>query len=555
MYKKIFRNMCALSMVTVLLASVMIMTACYTSFNTKYEKELHNEAFIIAELIQEGISVATLDDIRADGLNKYLMLIDAAGNLVYTNASDSDSFAHIPADMPEIQTAAEQGSSNWHRYTLTPFRQIYYFAQRLEDGSVLCVATVADGFNSMFYTVLLAVIFVCALLYLLSVIVAVRLTENIINPIKNIRVNKEFDMDGVYDEIKPMLTRITRQNEEITRQMENVKTQRVRLQAIADNMNDGLVIMDADGAVMSVNEYAVDIFGKTEAEVKYQNYAVLTDAKEICDCIFRALKGEKNNTTVAINEKTYQIFCSGMQRNKRTTGAVMLLFDVSETARTEEIRREFTANVSHELKTPLTSIHGYAQIINSGIAKPDDIGGFVAKIEKESSRLITLVDDIIRLSKLDEGGDELDRQNVDVKAVADEVAEQLAQKARARDISIAVSGAGFAVYMNPGQLTQLVYNLCDNAIKYNKDGGAVTVNVNNGVLTVADTGIGIPQEYTDRIFERFFRVDKSRSKKVDGTGLGLSIVKHIAQKNNIEISVNSLPDKGTEFTVDFGKMC
>ena len=306
---------------------------------------------------------------------------------------------------------------------------------------------------------------------------------------------------------------------------------------------------------MSVNECATDIFGKTESEVKYRNVSLLTDIREITDCINKALRGEKSNTAVTVGDKTYQIFCSGMQRKQHTTGAVMLLFDVSDTAKAEVMRREFTANVSHELKTPLTSIHGYAQIINSGIAKPDDVGGFVAKIEKESSRLISLIDDIIRLSKLDEGGEERDRQNVDVRTVADDVAEQLSQKARARDISFEVSGSGCVVYMNPGQLAQLVYNLCDNAIKYNRDGGSVRVTVEDGVLTVADTGIGIPPEYTDRIFERFFRVDKSHSKKVDGTGLGLSIVKHIAHTNNIEITVDSVLGKGTEFSAKFGDMC
>ncbi len=551
MYKKIFRNMCMLAMITVLVASVFILSACYTSFNTKYDEELQDEVELISGFADTDNPSETLQRATVDIPDKYIVLFDRDGNKVYFNSSDSEAMANISVDMPGISEARAKGRCGWQSHTFVPFRQIYYYAKRLGDGSVLCVSTVADGMNSMFYTALIAVIFVCALIYLLCVIVAFSLTENIVNPIRKIRLDRDFDLDGVYEEIKPMLARIAKQNKEITHQMENVKTQKIRLRAIADTMNDGLVVMDGEGAVMSVNEYALDIFSLKESDIKYRSFENITHMSEIRDCIRRALEGARTNATVAINDKTYQIFCSGMRSEHQASGAVMLLFDVSETARAEEIRREFTANVSHELKTPLTSIHGYAQIINSGIAKPEDVGGFVAKIEKESNRLITLIDDIIRLSKLDEGGDEYDRQYVDVKAVADEVAEQLAQKARARDISIDVSGAGFVVHMNPGQLTQLVYNLCDNAIKYNKDGGKVCVEAGEGVLTVADTGIGIAQEYTDRIFERFFRVDKSRSKKVDGTGLGLSIVKHIAQKNNIEISVHSVPGEGTRFVAEF----
>jgi len=271
---------------------------------------------------------------------------------------------------------------------------------------------------------------------------------------------------------------------------------------------------------------------------------------EICNAAKSALQGNKGSISFKTQDKSFQIFYSSVYQDSKLTGAILLMFDVSEFEQTEKIRREFTANVSHELKTPLTSIHGYSQIINRGIAKPEDVTGFTQKIEKESSRLIILIDDIIKLSKLDEN-EPIEKSTNDMLYVANEVAEQLRQKADQRNITIKVTGEKSDIFINTAQLTQLIYNLCDNGIKYNKDGGTVTITVSDNKLIVEDTGIGIPKESIDRIFERFFRVDKSRSKKVDGTGLGLSIVKHIVVSNGGKINVQSTVDKGTTFIVDF----
>jgi len=271
---------------------------------------------------------------------------------------------------------------------------------------------------------------------------------------------------------------------------------------------------------------------------------------EICNAAKSALQGNKGSISFKTQDKSFQIFYSSVYQDSKLTGAILLMFDVSEFEQTEKIRREFTANVSHELKTPLTSIHGYSQIINRGIAKPEDVTGFTQKIEKESSRLIILIDDIIKLSKLDEN-EPIEKSTNDMLYVANEVAEQLRQKADQRNITIKVTGEKSDIFINTAQLTQLIYNLCDNGIKYNKDGGTVTITVSDNKLIVEDTGIGIPKDSIDRIFERFFRVDKSRSKKVDGTGLGLSIVKHIVVSNGGKINVQSTVDKGTTFIVDF----
>ncbi len=420
-------------MVTMLLSVVFVMAACYSSLTTSFTSELESEANAIADVISDKDISAMLGSISANMTDKRITLIDASGNVLFDNEGNySNMQNHL--NRPEIVAAKLAGSGTSSRRSSTLHTRQFYYAVQLNNGAFLRIGDDFKGVYSMFYTVLVAVLFVTAMLYLLTVIVAYRLTENIVEPIKNAASDANFDNNEMYEEIKPFIERILSQNKKL--------------------------------------------------------------------------------------------------------------------AKTDEMRREFTANVSHELKTPLTSIHGYAQIINSGIAKPDDVASFVKKIEKESSRLIILVDDIIRLSKLDEG-QKAEQSDNDMLVVAREVAEQLKQKAAVRGITINVSGSSSRVYINESLLTQLVYNLCDNAIKYNKDGGVVDINVCKKRLTVSDTGIGIANEHIERIFERFFRVDKSRSKKVDGTGLGLSIVKHIVLGAGGTIDVQSTEGEGTTFTVDF----
>ncbi len=415
------------------LSIVFVMAACYTSLTTSFTSELEAEAKAIAQVIGKKNPDDMVSSISANMTDKRITLIDEEGNVLFDNEGDFLAMEnHI--SRPEIAAAMSSDSGTSARWSDTLGAQQFYYALKLSNGAFLRIGDDFHGVYSMFYTVLIAVLFVTAMLYLLTVIVAYRLTENIVEPIKNAASDGNFDDKEMYEEIRPFIERILNQNKKL--------------------------------------------------------------------------------------------------------------------AKADEMRREFTANVSHELKTPLTSIHGYAQIINSGIAKPDDVSSFVQRIEKESSRLITLVDDIIGLSKLDEG-ETVERSDNDMLAVAEDVAEQLRQKAASRGITINVSGTSSNVYINESQLTQLVYNLCDNAIKYNKDGGFVQVTVNSKVLTVSDTGIGIPGEHIERIFERFFRVDKSRSKKVDGTGLGLSIVKHIVLANDGTIDVQSTVGEGTTFTVEF----
>ena len=553
MYKKIYRSMCFLSVVTLVITVVMTLAACYTSFNNKFRDEIKSESLVMAQFLDSSpSSYEILKSTTENFGEKRISLISPDGEVVYDNRANINELENHN-DRPEISDAKKNGFGEAERYSVTTAQNLYYYAVMLSDGFVLRVATTPNTITPMFYSVLVSVLFISAMIYLLTAIVATRLTDNIIKPIETISSFSEDSFDNIYEEIQPFLKRIARQNKEISHQTSKAITQKARIQTIMDNISEGLLIIDKNSEILSVNDCALNIFSTNEAGVKHRNFENLTENEEIHSALKKSLSGMRANITFEANGKAYQIFCSPVYEKGEISGAVMLLFDVTQKTETEKIRREFTANVSHELKTPLTTIHGYAQIIDSGIAKPGDIQGFVKKIAKESSRLIALVDDIIKLSHLDETSESPEMQNFSLKTVVCEVLETLSVNAREKGITITVNGDDTTVHANLSQLTEMVYNLTDNAIKYNKDGGSVTVTISEKALSIADTGIGIPKKYYDRIFERFFRVDKSHSKKVNGTGLGLSIVKHLAKANNTEITVSSKLGVGTEFTIHFNE--
>lgn len=551
MYKKIYKNMCFLAMLTLILSTVFILSASYTTLHENFKSDIKNEVILIADLLNNTEdSVGSLQVACEDIGNKRISLIGADGTVLYDNQSDiSNMENHL--DRPEVIEAEKSGFGESERYSASSDKTLYYYAVKLDNGSVLRLSTSSNGIRDMFIGIFIAVLIISVLIFVLAMIIARRLTENIVKPFEKIYSFDNKDIEETYEEIRPFLNRIARQNREIQRQMSKVKSQKVRLQAITDNINEGLVIIDANSNVLSVNNCALKIFEKAENDVKNRNLVYLTSLLEIHDIYKNALTGEKDNILLELNGKIYQIFYSPVYDHEAISGVVMLLFDVSEHAKAEQIRKEFTANVSHELKTPLTSIHGYAQIIRTGIAKPEDVAGFAEKIEKESSRLISLINDIIQLSILDENKADDTKQSISLKSVVLEAMESLQETAAKRNISISLHGDDTKVYGNASQLSELVYNLCENAIKYNKENGKVSITLKEKAFIVCDTGIGIPEEYLNRIFERFFRVDKSHSKQVNGTGLGLSIVKHIAEANNAVIKVKSKLGEGTEFTVVF----
>ncbi len=404
------------------------------------------------------------------------------------------------------------------------------------------------GFSGGFsWKLLLVLVVVSLFLYPICVIFSDKTAENIANIIKNIDVDSNERIK--YPELQTIIQKITAQNNEIKRQVQRVKRQKIRLQAISENMNEGLIVLGRENEIISANKSARKILKETEP-MEYKPFALIPAGRELVNYMKEAEKGEKQSGICEIEDKSYRVFLSPVFENGEVSGMIILLFDISEEIKNIRIRREFSANVSHELKTPLTTILGYSQIINNGIARPEDVNSFIGKIEKETSRMIGLVDDIIKLSKLDEEQTE-EQLPVDLYKIALETAELLNDKALKRGVTINVRGVEYILTANKAQVQELFYNLCDNAIKYNKENGQVIVQVFDGGFSVSDTGIGIPDEYKDRIFERFFRVDKSRSKTVQGTGLGLSIVKHIVLHMGGKITVQDGETSGTIFTVTF----
>ncbi len=408
-----------------------------------------------------------------------------------------------------------------------------------------------SDFPALFRDFLIFSLLTVFLIWLICAKIARAVTNHILEPFRHTASTDYTDLGDMYEEVKPLLSRLTTQDSELKRQSDKAKSQKLQLNAVTENMNEGLIILDKNGNILSINRCALGILNLAERDAKYRPFLSVAAGAQFAGSLEKALNGQNNDVRFSYDTKTYQMFFTPVFESNLVSGVVILLFDVSEKYRAEQIRREFSANVSHELKTPLTTIFGYSQIITNGIAKPEDVKGFVEKIEKESARLITLIDDIIALSNLEENDTAVEKENVSLRTVAEDVLESLASRAQQAGISFSLLGGDSTVHANKSQIYELIFNLCDNAIKYNKPAGSVTVTITHNTFSVADTGIGIPSDSIDRLFERFYRVDKSHSKKVNGTGLGLSIVKHIVQNNDAEISVNSILGEGSTFTVVF----
>lgn len=512
MYKKISRSMRYITSFAIILTTMLILTASHNFFNTKLRSEIKNEAQLISQVLnKEENQVEFLENIK----NERLILIDKDGTVLYGKLDDKE-----------------------------------FLDTRLQNGNTLRVSVKSISIFEMLLRVLLPILIIIGIVYVVTVVLSVMLTENITKPINNINLTADEPQEA-YEEIMPLVKRIALQNKEIKRQMVRIKNQKSRLQTISENMGEGLIVLDSDNKIISINSIAENIFGVFEDDALFKSFLTINSDVLITESIAKAYDGKKNWITVQIGVRYYDIFLSPIADKKRVSSIVMMLFDVTEKQKAQNMRQEFTANVSHELKTPLTTILGYTQLINQGIVKPEDISSFTDRILKETTRLIGLVDDILKLSKLDEGKATGEKGSIRLSSVVCDVSENLKRKAEENSIKLEVLCDESEIWGDLSQITELVYNLVDNAIKYNKQNGSVSITVQNKELRVSDTGIGIPEKYIENIWERFFRVDKSRSKKTGGTGLGLSIVKHIAICHNADVLVRSKLGEGTEFIVRF----
>ncbi len=559
MFKKIYKSMRLVSLIALILSALMVFSASYYIFNERVEQEVEAQARIIADFLNSGdFAKDNLPVIIKNSLkNKTLILTDPDGKLQYIS-DESDGSADfdngiLSADI--ITKAKQNGEAESERYRYGSLGKTYSYCIVLDNKDVLILSGDTLEMSTLIAEFAVVILFVGVLIFVFSGLISKKVTENIVAPIEDTSLYEIDEQQSPYEELKPFITKIAYQSREIKHQVERVKRQKLRLQTISESMSEGLIVLDKDGNILTLNNSAMNFFD-VENEDTYKKVSIVSltgKGTEFTQNIIKALQNNKGSFQYKKDDKTYEIFYSPVVDDSQVAGVVILMFDMTERLRNEQIRTEFTANVSHELKTPLTSIHGYAQLISSGMAQSTDAPVFAGKIEKESKRLISLVEDIIELSNLDEGVQTV-KSNFNIRSMILEIAESLRLTATDRGIELTVGNGDFQVYADSLRIHELLYNIIDNAVKYNKDGGRVNIDIGDREIVISDTGIGIPDDCKERIFERFFRVDKSRSKTVNGTGLGLSIVKHIAINNGIKVNVESVLGEGTTFTLDFPKI-
>ena len=488
---------------------------------------------------------AFLENVEADRFR--LTWIDTDGTVLFDTQVDQTVMENH-ADREEIREAFATGSGSAVRNSSTLTAQTYYEAQKLRDGTVLRISANQASAWALMIDLLWPIVLIALLAIGLSALLARRMARNIVEPLNKLDLEHPLSND-TYEELSPLLRRINQQHLQIDAQMQKLQRKTDEFIQITSHMQEGLVVLDKETSIRSINSAAIKIFGAEESCVGSSFFQV-NRSNVLRQALNDALDRGHGSAVLELDGMAYRFDMSSIQSDGNLLGAVILAVDVTETRNAEQIRREFSANVSHELKTPLQGIIGSAELLENGMVKAEDAPRFVGHIRKEAARLVNLIEDIIRLSQLDEGV-ELPAEQVDMLALAEDVKEILAPSAAERNVKIDVNGNGFTIKGVRRMLQEIICNLCDNAIKYNVPGGSVTIQAENHRLIVSDTGIGIPAEHKDRIFERFYRVDKSHSKASGGTGLGLSIVKHAVAYHKAEITLESTPGKGTTITIQF----
>ena len=551
MFKKIFRSSLLTAMIVLLASIFLIMGILHGIFENQLEDQLQKEtAFVATAIENEGISY--FDNLSKDG--DRVTLIDKDGTVLADSQVDVSKLENH-GDREEVKQAETEGRGQSVRYSSTMTEKTVYYAQKLDNGQILRIS--ADQFTIV--TILLgisqpiAIVVIAAIV--LSLILSTNVAKHIVEPINDLDLDDPME-NTVYDELSPLLRKIAHQNSTIEEQLKEARQKQEEFRIITDNMSEGFIVIDNQMKILTYNAAALKLFG---AEQKTpENILALSRSKPFRDAIYKSLDGEHSQAEMTTDERVYSIISNPVyDTEQEVLGAVIVVIDITEISRREQLRREFTSNVSHELKTPLTSISGFAEIMKSGGTDEATVVDFSRSIYDEAQRLISLVSDIIKLSELDDGTIEYEPETVDLYTLSLEIASRLSPQAQEKKIHFTVNGEKAEITGVRKILDEIIFNLCDNAVKYNRSGGDVKVSVKNSAdtvtVTVSDTGIGIPTVQQDRVFERFYRVDKARSKSIGGTGLGLSIVKHGVMYHNAQISLESKENEGTTVVINFPK--
>lgn len=546
------KRLVIVSGISILLTVVCCCVAFWYAFSEQAYNDLANYCKTLVDYMEES-DEHTLDSLIFDEYR--VTVVDKYGDVLYESdneLNESEMNNHI--NRPEIQRALEYGVGEGSRYSSSVNKTVYYYAVKMDDGNILRVGKEVRSIFSMYFWMIIIIVFLGIYVLLVCSLVSSRFTKKLVEPFDNLKfANKEF----IYDELKPFAETIASQQKKIRHQFEDLQEERDKITTLITNMQEGFIMLDVDKVIIIENESAKHMLKTKYHQNEGKNMLEVYDNDKLIEGINKASKGECVTDEIKLNKKIIKLYVNPAYSGGEMVGIICLLLDVTAHKKTEKLRREFTANVTHELKTPLTSISGYAEMIENGmVTKTEDMQMFAGRIHKEAGRLIALISDIMKLSKMDDNVYQIEGvKKVNLKDMVDEAVEVLEMPAKKNEISFVTNLEDVTFIGDETQLYELVFNLCDNAVRYNKKGGSVFITLtrlnDNPVLTVKDTGIGIDKKHQKRIFERFYRVDKSRSKETGGTGLGLAIVKHIAELHNADIQVNSEIGEGTEIVVTF----
>ncbi len=539
MIKKIFRNAFWMGVLILLVSGVLFSVA----LQRRYERQTFDALEQQARLLQQTMADTPLSQMELD---VRVTWIDADGTVLYDNQTPWMQLESHAARQ-EVAEAKENGSGTCIRHSDTAGKNSLYYAVLLSDGTVLRLSQNHSTVGALLVDMTWPLAGVVVLILLVTLLWSLQLSREITQPINAITPDHPAD---TYPELQPLVDKLRQQNKTIRRQMDELRHRVREFTALTEHMSEGFLLLDRYGKVISGNHSARELLHTEKGEELLPRAdAALRQSAET------ALSGAHAEHLLHTEDQVYHVVANPVRSSGQVAGAVILLLDVTERERRETLRREFSANVSHELKTPLTTISGFAELMSQGLVAPEKVSEFSGDIYRECQRLVALVDDIIKLSRLDEGAVDHERETVELYELGQEVLQQLQSAAQRRSVTLEAQGEPVKIYGSRRLLQEMMYNLCDNAIKYNREGGQVTLSVSlqQGVprLTVSDTGIGIPYAHQSRVFERFYRVDKSHSKAIGGTGLGLSIVKHAAQYHNARLELRSQPEQGTEVSVWF----
>lgn len=552
MTKRIFRSICMVAMGVFAASVALFMWVLYNYFSNVRKSQLKEQTYFVARAVaNEGIRYF-------DGLDtaEYrITWVEEDGEVLYDNRWDSDEMEnHL--ERAEIKEAFANGFGESSQYSVTLMERTLYCAMRLPDKTVIRLGVLQNTLLMLFLGMAQPVCMIIAIAFALSLLFAARLSKQIVKPLNELNLDAPLNNEG-YDELFPLLYRIDSQQKQIKSQSDKLLQKQKEFDTVTENMTEGIILLNASGTVLGINRTATQLLGVGQACIGRHILSVSCSA-ELSELLRKAEKGLHAEKRINLGDNRYQMLLSPVISGGELSGFVLLAINITEKEKTEKMRREFTANVSHELKTPLHTIAGSAELLLNGIVQEKDRQDFYHRIYKEAQRMIRLVEDIIRLSHLDEGAEAMKSEEIDLYALAGETVQALLPEAKNMGIEISMDGEPAVISGIPQLIQSIIYNLCDNAVKYNRKGGRVFITVTNredcAVIAVTDTGIGIPAEHQERIFERFYRVDKSRSKETGSTGLGLSIVKHAAGLHNANIELQSTADEGTTVTVIFPKL-